>query len=118
MVGPAITTASVMSSGRGTPGGLVARRKAAGILGRSKALKVAIPGAARTEMYGRREGEQGVKGGSNFEDASCPGSGAPGSYGPFVLATAEGSETPGEEPRCLGHCVTVPSTWRRSPGKP
>jgi hypothetical protein len=78
MLGPTRSTASVPSPERETPGGLAAGRKGAGILGRSKALKVAIPGAARTEMCGRHEGEQGVKGGSNSEGASCSGLGAPG----------------------------------------
>jgi hypothetical protein len=37
----------------------------------SKALKAGIPGATRSEMAGRLEGEQGVKRGSNSEDATC-----------------------------------------------
>jgi hypothetical protein len=50
-------------------------------------------------MHGRCEGDQGVKGGSNSEGATFPGVGALGLYGSFALVTAEGSETPREEPR-------------------
>jgi len=45
-------------------------------------------------MAGRREGEQGVKEGSNFEDAWCRGMENLGEYGSFTLAIAVGNETP------------------------
>jgi hypothetical protein len=63
------------------------------ISGRSKALKAVIPGATRSEMTGRLEGEQGVKRGSNSEDATCWELEAPVNRS-FELAIAEGSQTP------------------------
>jgi hypothetical protein len=69
-------------------------RKRDRITGRSKALKVAIPGAARPEMVGRREGEQGVKRARTLKTHRAGGVGIPGKNGSFVLATAVGSETP------------------------
>jgi hypothetical protein len=62
-------------------------------VGERKALKVIIPGATWPEMAGRLEGEQGVKGGSNSEDAACRGVG-PSALRSFELAIAVGIETP------------------------
>jgi hypothetical protein len=59
----------------------------------SKALKAEIPGATRSEMTGRLEGEQGVKRGWNSEDATCWALGTPVN-GSFELAIAEGNQTP------------------------
>jgi hypothetical protein len=67
-----------------------------GILGRNKALKVAIPRTAQAEMLWEvRRGER-RQGRLELRRRNVLGVGSPRSSGSFVLATVEGSETPGE----------------------